>query len=391
MSKKHHFNGDTDHAPHELLRLRRNTEGIVTQTSAHYRRLRKGREFEPKHAETLFKDIQSLIDKIKENGIETTMDYNADLMLYVEELAVRNFSWNQRKHEELSSPSGLLEKKRDAYHDAFLIATGKGNPAEGFGKIILRLIEENLEDRVTCTGLLQILRDNYKHIFRDADALKWFSIRHTTERNPDSGVHRFTIATYKKMIKKTIKDNSISGLEEDHLLKEYATSELREIIAEMKRITEKTLQSGCNNEDFIGTLFSNMNGLKKPHNDIEAYKMVIVDDKVQFASVLLTQLCNIQNQLEQNIESWNVATIIERKGLTEFIFKETIGCLFCELKRNPVHHRFSIQGDQIYFGVAKLSTISHDEDFIDLTVDHSCHGDVNSKMVEAHTKRFHQP
>ena len=76
-----------------------------------------------------------------------------------------------------------------------------------------------------------------------------------------------------------------------------------------------------------------MNGLKKPHNEIEAYKVLEVDDEVHFADVLITQLMGpMQKQLLMDIQSWNVARIVESKRLTEFTFKEVIGrCTFDRL------------------------------------------------------------
>ena len=381
--KKEHANGDTNPAPHELRNLRIASELVVKTTASHYSKLKKGRDFEPKHAETLFKDIQSLIDQMKDKVIETNMDYNVDLMLYVEELAVRNFSWNQRKYEEISSPEGLLEKKRNAYHDVFLTATGQGNLAEGFGNIISKLIEENLEDRVTCTELLQILRNDSRGIFRNAEALKSFSIAYSFETNEMYSLQIISIEKYKDMVMQTIHEKSISCLEKKNLLKEHTTLILIRIIAEMKLAVDKTVQSNCGSENFIQTLFLNMNGLKKPHNDIEAYKMVVVDDKVKFASSLINQLGTIQNQLEQSIESWDIATIIERKGLTEFIFKEIIGCPFCDLKSNHLDYTFDflrdIVAEDVRYGVRlKLLEDSYEE-----LVAHSCHRNVDSAMIQA--------
>ena len=131
----------------------------MKMTDAYYKRVEKGREFEQKHAETLFKDIQNMIEGIIINRVETTLDYKVDLMMHIGELAVRNFSLNQRTYEENRCPKKLLGKKRDAYYDIFLIATGLGDPAVEFSDIILKVTKENLEDRVNCTGLLNILRN----------------------------------------------------------------------------------------------------------------------------------------------------------------------------------------------------------------------------------------
>ena len=95
---------------------------------------------------------------------------------------------------------GLLEKKRNAYHEVFITATGQGNLAEDFGNIISKLIEENLEDRVTCTQLLQILRYHSRGIFRNAEALKSFSIAYSFETNEMYSLQIISIEKYKEMI-----------------------------------------------------------------------------------------------------------------------------------------------------------------------------------------------
>ena len=375
--KKHHVSGNANFAPHDLWQLTESTEVIVRRTGVHYRRLKKGREFEPKHAETLFKEIQNLIDEIKQ--LETNIDYKVDLMLYVEELAVRNFKWNQRKYEDVSSPKELLENKKDAYHDVFITETAKENAAEGFANIILKLLEKNLEDRVACIGLLQNLR-RHGDIFRDSDVLKCSSIVHSIKQYVQNIPQSFSIIQYKDMIKETIKEKCIACLTKEKLLKTYATEKLKTIIAEMRCAIAKTVQSNCDSKEFIGTLFSNMNGLKKPHNDIEAYKMVTVDDKVKFASSLVNQLAGvIQDKLEQGIESWDVATIIEQKGLVEFIYTDIIGCLFCQLQRNSSHRTIITKNVATH---VKVQLISCEE-----LIAHSCYGDVDSGMIRAHIKK----
>ena len=123
--KEEHVNGShTWDRVRKFIHLIEVTEEIIRETGVHYKRVQKGKEFEPKHAETLFKDIENRIDRIKDEGIETTLDYRVDLMMYIEELAVMNFCLNQKAYEENICPSRLLETKKDAYHEVFLIETG---------------------------------------------------------------------------------------------------------------------------------------------------------------------------------------------------------------------------------------------------------------------------
>ena len=80
--------------------------------------------------------------------------------------------------------------------------------------------------------------------------------------------HTLSIENYEKKIKDTISHKSIACLTEKNRLKKYAKSKLNTIIEDLKDAVVKTVRSDCESEDFIGTLFVNMKGLKKPHNDI---------------------------------------------------------------------------------------------------------------------------
>ena len=281
--KQKHVNGGTKAAPHTLRDLKELTEQIMEETSGHYSKAEKGGQFEPKHAETLFKDIQSQIDQIKDSGIETTLHYRVEFMQYVEELAVRNFCLNQKAYEQHMCPRKLLQKKRDAYHQIFLIATGIDDPAVGFSRILLKLIQENLEDRMTCTELMNILRNHQGDIFKSAKRLECHLFKARWSRSGEM-THRLSIAKYEEMIKETITENSVSCFEDEDRLKTYANSVLDTIMSELNDAFEKTAHSQCKSKDFIRTLFSNMNGLKKPHNDIAAYNILQVEDKSKFTS-----------------------------------------------------------------------------------------------------------
>ena len=124
----------------------------------------------------------------------------------------------------------------------------------------------------------------------------------------------------KDVIKETLTKRSIESLEEDDRLKLLAKSKVSSIIDELQLAIDRTVQN--ENKDFIGTLFSNMKGLKKPHNDMEAYKMVPFDDKEKLGSFLVTQLSSIQEQFEKDIDSWEVSSKIRwKRSFTDFVFQ----------------------------------------------------------------------
>ena len=367
--KQEHANGGQKLAPHTQRCLRRITTAIVKETGRHYRKVEKGRKFEQKHAETLFVDIQKRIEQIKHERIETTLDYKVDLMMHIGDLAVTNFILNQKAYEEYRCPRKLLDSKKDAYFEIFKIATGLGNPAMEFGNIILKVAEENLEDQVTCTALLNILRNQEGDIFRSTEALITSSVTALMQNTPKE--HKLSLSNFENLIKDTIKDKSVSCLKSENRLKSFAKSKLNTIIDEIKDAIEKTLKSSCKNEEFIGTLFSDMCSLRKPHNDIEAYKMVAIDDKVKFAQTLITQLTGpILEQLQSNIESWEVVDITERKGFTDFTFKEIAGCLLCTIQHNS-HFRRLFDRSRTY--QILLDDFTHDAEG-EMLRSHNCKG-----------------
>ena len=186
-----------------------------------------------------------------------------------------------------------------------------------------------------------------------------------------------SIEDYEKKIKDTISDKSVACLTEKNRLKKYAKSKLNTIIEDLKDAVVKTVRSDCESEDFIGTLFFNMKGLKKPHNDIEAYKMITVDNKDQFATTLISQLTgSIHEKLKNDIDDWDVARKVEEKGLTQFVFKEIIGCLYCKMQ----HDKFLQSGT---YGRRKYQILSEDnpcsnEEGEKQLRTHNCNGGVGS-------------
>ena len=97
-----------------LTRLRERTETFIEQANAYCRTVTEDKQYEAKDSEMLFNDILSRIKQLKEEGIDTSLDYKVDLMIYMEELAVRIFTWNQNKYEEQNGPfqPSLRRKKK---------------------------------------------------------------------------------------------------------------------------------------------------------------------------------------------------------------------------------------------------------------------------------------
>ena len=270
-----------------LTLLTKRTETVIEQTNGYCRTVTEDKQYEAKDAEMLFNEIPLRIKQLKDEEIDTSLDYKVDLILCIEELAVKTFTLNQNTYEEKRSVKAVLQKKKEIYYEVYVIKLGQRNSlVEMMNRFLKSIVRNNLEDRLTATELMQILRDQGGDVFRNTQALQASIMVDLLARNTFEGYLRY-ITQYKDVIKETLTKRSIEILEEDNRLKLLAKSKLSSIIDELKSAIDRTVQS--ENNDFIGTLFSNMKGLKKPHDDMEAYKMVPFDDKEKFGSFLVTQ------------------------------------------------------------------------------------------------------
>ena len=314
----------------KLTCLKERTETFIEQATDYCRRITEDKQYEAKVAEMLFNDILSQIKQLKEEGIDTSLDYKIDLIIYIEELAVKTFTLNQNKYEEKRSVPVILQKKKDIYYKVFVTKLGQRNSLVEM--LLKSIIRDNLEDRLTPTDLLHILRVYGGEVFRGIKALQGSILIDLLAKNTFEGYLRY-ITNYKEVVKETLTRRSIEGLEKDNRLKLLAKSTLSRIIDELKLAIRTTV--GSKKKDFIGTLFSNMQGLKKPHDDMEAYKVVSFDNKKKFGSLLFAQLFSIHKQFEKDIDSWAVSSIIHEKKFEAYAFNEIVGCKakcpFCDV------------------------------------------------------------
>ena len=317
-----------------LTRLKERTETVIKQTNDYFKMATEAKQYETKDAELLFNDILSQIKQLKEDGVDTSLDNKVDLMIHIGELAVIYFTFNQKTYEEKSSVPALLQKEKDIYYKVFVTKLGQRDSLVEMMNLFLKSVVKNhLEDRLTNTELMQILRDQEGDVFKSTQALQGSIMVDILAKDTFEGYLRY-ITQYEEVIKETLTKRSIECLERDNRLKELAKSKLSTIIDELKLAINKTIER--ENNDFIGTLFSYMKGLKKPHNAIEAYKMVLFDDKEQFVSIPITQLMSsIKEQFEKDIESWETSSLIREKDFTHFAFTEIVGCTtkcpFCKV------------------------------------------------------------
>ena len=136
-NKKKNYSPNTDQTGFDVLdsyvtkgdqsRLKEKTGVIIEQTGSHCRIVREGKKYDQKDAETLFNELRARIKQLKEKGLDTSLDYKVDLMIHMEELAVKNFTLNHNTYEKRSSPQALLQKKKKLYYKIFETKLGEGN------------------------------------------------------------------------------------------------------------------------------------------------------------------------------------------------------------------------------------------------------------------------
>ena len=96
----------------DVHRLQNKTDGIIEETSKHYiTRYKKGKKFNQKDVEVLFKDILEAINEIHDEKFGVTDDYKVDLVYFIEGKAVLGFTEMHKRFFKKNSPDGLLKKK----------------------------------------------------------------------------------------------------------------------------------------------------------------------------------------------------------------------------------------------------------------------------------------
>ena len=114
-----------------------------------------------------------LIREINEDRFEITSEYKGDLIYHIEILAVEGFKKMHKMYLKENSPQALLDKKRQLYHDRFMIEVDQENAAAEFCDTVLKtIILENIFEDLNASDLLDELQEKGNDVFRSLKSLQ---------------------------------------------------------------------------------------------------------------------------------------------------------------------------------------------------------------------------
>ena len=314
----------------DAKRLQELSDGIIQQSRKHYtvpRPSQVGREFTSKDAELLFKDVLDKIRQISDDRFDITDEYKTDLIVYIEVLAVDGFKKLDNRYRMENSPKALLDKKKKSYHDLFMIQMGHGDRAADFcDKVLKNMILTNIDDQLNSTELLHDLRVHCGKMFRDIKSMQASIMVNLFQKNHFDEYINY-ITQYETHVMNAMEDASTSYFLKDDRFKKLAEIRLKQIVDTIIEAVDNTVNSPCPDSLFIKTFFANVDSLKISHDDAAAFQELDVGDKNQFAAILNQQLSErVDKNVVTTINSWDVVTKLKERNLTNFLFKEVIGC-----------------------------------------------------------------
>ena len=314
--------------------------GIIIESTRNYYDAgtsSQGRQFRQSTAEELFKDVIAKIDQIKHENFKITDAYKGDLLHFIENRAVTSFKAMHVKYCRESSPQALLEQKKKAYHDLFLVQMGKGDGALTFcNEVLKRIILVNVFPRLTSNELLHVLREH--RIFRKGS----FEAALMRDMLNEDKFHHYLkyIINFEEYAKKIITKESTQFFSQNERLKILAKSKLEDVLVTLKTAVDKTVQNFTDQKSFIHQLHNQikaMKTLKIPYNDIVAFlEMDNVPEKKDFADIIHEQLKEIlRANIMEMINSLDISEFLKKIELAECVFKEVHGCAaqcpFCKV------------------------------------------------------------
>ena len=325
LKRRFFFNRVSDEDVH---RLQSQTDTIIEETSKHYTsNLPKGREFIQGDVEALFREVLAQLRNISDERFTITPDYTIDCICYIERRAVAGFSKLHKQYFKESSPETLLEKKKKGYHDLFLIEIGHGDRAVNFCETVLRdIILMNTDEQLSCTELLHDLRVHCGEMFRDIKSIQATIMIELYRKDFFHGYMKY-ITGYERFVKQKLFDESQKYFEKKDRLKALALTKTDKLISVIQKAIADTASGYSPGDNFMETFFSKIDNLKISHNDIAAYLELPVPDIEQFAAIIHAQLENaVKQDITHTIKYWDVTRKLNMKNMSEFLFKEVVGC-----------------------------------------------------------------
>ena len=314
----------------DVYRLQMESEKIIEVTNKYYdtKMSPQGRQFNQGEVEELFKDVLRQIAEIKDERFRTTTEYKVSMVHFIERKAVAAFTEMHIKYCDESSPEALLEQKKVSYHGIFVDQMGQGNAAVTFCNTALKtIILTNIEEQLSCTELLDALRKHPDKLFRDVKSIQAEIMDDLMKTNTFEKFIGY-ITNYEMYVKCMMAKQSEQFFDDDDHLKNLAKNKLENVMKAVKKAVDETVQDLPDQEPFINTFLAKIDTLKIPQAEITAFlELPKEPEKYQFAAIIHQQLeDSLRKDVLQIIDSWKTLDKLEEKRLTEFLFKEIIGC-----------------------------------------------------------------
>ena len=327
-SKNRFFSYIVDVTERDVSRLKVKTDRMIYEVKQYFKspETSEGKQFNQRDAEFLIKDILDQIDTISDERFSVTDDYKIDFLHHIERLAVAGFTVLREKYCSSLSPEALLAKKKQSYKALFAESLGHGSAASKFCENVLKdMILDNLGEQISCTELLNDLREHCGNLFRDIKSLQSsIMIDLLVEDTFDS--HLEYITNYRGYMKDKIMRESTEYFIKASRLKNMALDKLDGMIAAIREALENTVKSSCANKEFIQTF---LRSLECQYSRTEAgcYLELEVQSQDQFKTVIERKLnSQVRETIVHSIMSWDAGKVLQRRGLGDFIFREIVGC-----------------------------------------------------------------
>ena len=321
----------------DIQSLQSKSKRIIKQTRKHYDNTSsEGKYFSQRDVEILFVDVLVQIRNISDERFKVTHDYTADLVYHIEKLAVAGFTKMHEAYCNCNSPQALLARKRKTFHDLFIAEMGHGDIVTDFcDNVLFSIILKNIGTQINNTELLHELRVHCSEMFRDIKSVQGYIMVDLLKKNRFKDYMQY-IQSYKTAMKTKLDAESVHYFDSKDRLKKLAFTKLDYIINVLEEALIATGTSACSGSEYFKTFFSKIDEFNILHIKTDFYIGLSVPDKYQFGRIVNLKLRNrVKERVANKIKSWDVPRKLKDSGLTEFLFKEIIGCTarcpFCKV------------------------------------------------------------
>ena len=314
----------------DVQRLQKITDSIINVTKKHYECSSSGgRQFHLIYVEELFVDLLDQIRNVKDERFKTTFSYKVDMLHHVETMAVEGFTAMHENYVKQNSREAILAEKKNSYRDMFILNMGFDNVAVSFCETVLKeIIVRNVGIQLSCTDLLHDLRTASNEMFRDIKSIQ-AAIMVDMFREQKFIEFVEYIRFYKASVKRKMEKECLQYFVNDKKYKELAQKALDRVTNNILQAIDSTVASNCSTKTFMRAFFSKIEHLKIPPNEISAYLELDIQDKKKFRENHHQQLNGrLRDTIRKKINTWNAKTKLKQMKLTDFLFKEIVGCNF---------------------------------------------------------------